>query len=64
MCRKPYLSDTYQQAQQALLDGTCAFYAQGDWVVGELEKIDADKTASSIGAFSSRWQIICTAVSA
>lgn len=28
-----------------------AFYAQGDWVVGELEKIDADKTASSIGAF-------------
>ena len=49
--QETYLSDTYQQAQQALLDGTCAFYAQGDWVVGELEKIDADKTASSIGAF-------------
>ena len=27
--QETYLSDTYQQAQQALLDGTCAFYAQG-----------------------------------
>ena len=27
--QEPSLSDTYQQAQQALLDGTCAFYAQG-----------------------------------
>ena len=51
MCRKPTCPIPNQQAQQALLDGTCAFYAQGDWVVGELEKIDADKTASSIGAF-------------
>ncbi len=42
---------TLQFFALTLLDGTCAFYAQGDWVVGELEKIDADKTASSIGAF-------------
>ena len=46
-----YLSDTYQQAQQALLDGTCAFYPQGSWVIDELNKIDKEKADSTIGAF-------------
>lgn len=49
--QETYLSDTYQQAQQALLDGTCAFYPIGDYVLGEMEKIDAQKTADEIGAF-------------
>lgn len=49
--QKTYLSDTYQQAQQALLDGKTAFYAQGSWVISELMKISADKTNNDIGAF-------------
>ncbi len=46
-----YLSDTYQQAQQALLDGTCAFYPMGNWVLDEMNKIDQVKTEEEIGAF-------------
>ena len=47
-----WLSDTYQQAQQALLDGTAAMYCNGTWLVGELTKISTEETVNSdIGAF-------------
>lgn len=49
--QETFLSDTYQQGQQALLDGTCCFYPMGDFVMGELNKIDPAKTEASVGAF-------------
>lgn len=49
--QETYLSDTYQQAQSALLDGTCAFYPCGDFVLAEMKKIDPAKTENDIGAF-------------
>lgn len=49
--QETYLSDTFQQAQQALVDGTTCFYPMGDFVLGELNKIDPEKVEKNIGVF-------------
>jgi ABC-type sugar transport system, periplasmic component len=46
-----WLSDSYEQAQQALLNGTAAMYPQGTWLVPVLNQLNAKKVQSSIGAF-------------
>lgn len=50
--QKTWISDTYQQAQQALLDGKAAMYPQGTWVINELNKLNADKVKTDIGAMA------------
>lgn len=48
-----YLSDTYADAQSALLDGTCAMYPMATWIQSELVKITDDKTKlENIGIFT------------
>lgn len=50
--QKTWLSDTYAQAQQALLDGQCGIYAMGSWVIPDLMKLSPEKY-KDIGAFGS-----------
>lgn len=41
--QKSWLSDTYQNAQTALLDGTAGMYPMGSWVQAELLKANPEK---------------------
>lgn len=45
-----YLSDTYDNAQEALVDGKAAMYPLGSWVVDEISQKYPDKL-DNIGAF-------------
>lgn len=40
--QETFLSDTYQDAQQALLDGEAAMYIHATWITNELEKLTSD----------------------
>jgi raffinose/stachyose/melibiose transport system substrate-binding protein len=46
-----YLSDTFENAQQALADGTCAMYINGTWCTDNITEKFPDK-ADNIGAFA------------
>ncbi len=46
-----YLSDTFDNAQQALAEGTCAMYINGTWCADNIEQKFPDK-ADNIGAFA------------
>lgn len=46
-----YLSDTFENAQQALADGTCAMYMNGTWCADNITEKFPDK-ADNIGAFA------------
>jgi raffinose/stachyose/melibiose transport system substrate-binding protein len=46
---KTFLSDDYASAQQALMDGTAGFYAMGNWIIPDLNKLAPDKIGD-IGA--------------
>lgn len=46
-----YLSDTVDNAHQALADGTCAMYINGTWCADNIEQKFPDK-ADNIGAFA------------
>lgn len=48
-----FLSDTYEDAQQALLTGSCAMYPQATWVYSELAKVAESKDElDNIGMFA------------
>lgn len=46
-----YLSDTFDNAQQALAEGTCAMYINGTWCADNIQSKFPDK-ADNIGAFA------------
>ncbi|HHW47883.1 MAG TPA: extracellular solute-binding protein [Clostridiaceae bacterium] len=49
--QKTFLSDTYVQAQNALLDGTSAMYPMNTWLAADLQKISPEKY-NDIGFFN------------
>ncbi len=47
-----FLSDTYQDAQEALLTGSCAMYPQATWIYSELAKAaESNEELDNIGMF-------------
>lgn len=62
--QETYLSDTYQQAQQALLDGTCASMHRATGLSASWRRSTRTRPLPPSARSSSRWQIICTAASA
>jgi raffinose/stachyose/melibiose transport system substrate-binding protein len=49
---KTYLSDSYNDAMQAILDGTAAMYPSGSWVSSEMVKMDETKFKNDVGGFA------------
>ena len=50
-----FLSDSYADAQEALLTGTAAMYPQATWIYAELTKLaESEEELDNIGFFPSR----------
>lgn len=50
--QETYLSDTYVDAQTALLDGTCAMYPMASYIQPELAKIASEEDLEKLGMFA------------